>query len=71
MEVGSLIEKYRPQLKALNGSVDLIAGGPPCQGFSIGGARRGHDERNELVFDYLEFLSILVLAILDWSSKVE
>src|SRR5215831_13041165 len=27
--------------------IDLVAGGPPCQPFSIGGARAGHaDDRN-------------------------
>lgn len=41
------------------GSVDLIAGGPPCQGFSV--QRRGsdHDDRNFLVLEFLR----LVLAI--------
>ncbi len=39
------------------GELDLLAGGPPCQGFSL--QRRGErsDPRNELVLRYLEWLS--------------
>jgi DNA (cytosine-5)-methyltransferase 1 len=33
----------------LHGPPDVIAGGPPCQGFSSAGARRSDDERNTLV----------------------
>jgi DNA (cytosine-5)-methyltransferase 1 len=38
------------------GDVDLLAGGPPCQGFSL--QRRGGraDSRNQLVLRYLEWL---------------
>lgn len=38
------------------GECKLLAGGPPCQGFSI--QRRGADEdpRNDLVFQYLRFV---------------
>lgn len=36
---------------------DLVAGGPPCQGFSV--QRRGsdHDSRNELVLDFFRIVS--------------
>lgn len=42
------------------GMVDLVAGGPPCQGFSV--QRRGSDtdDRNNLVADYLRFCSLVM-----------
>ena len=39
--------------------IDLIAGGPPCQGFSHIGKRQLDDPRNSLVFDYLRLISEL------------
>lgn len=32
--------------------LDLLIGGPPCQGFSIIGSRIVHDERNDLFLDF-------------------
>ena len=42
--------------KSLNGIVDVIIGGPPCQGFSV--QRRGSDtdSRNELVREYVRLV---------------
>jgi DNA (cytosine-5)-methyltransferase 1 len=37
--------------------VDLIAGGPPCQGFSFIGKRQYDDPRNSLVYEYLRVIS--------------
>lgn len=34
------------------GEIDAIAGGPPCQGFSMAGRRNVHDPRNSLVFEF-------------------
>jgi len=34
------------------GDVDCVFGGPPCQGFSIGGRRNVVDPRNSLVFEF-------------------
>lgn len=33
--ISTLTRKYRKELEALRGKVDLLAGGPPCQGFSF------------------------------------
>ena len=34
-EINEVLDKYPEQLKSLRGKVDLVAGGPPCQGFSM------------------------------------
>lgn len=38
---------------------DLLAGGPPCQGFSLAGRRSASDERNRLPWQFLRFVSEL------------
>jgi DNA (cytosine-5)-methyltransferase 1 len=37
--------------------IDLIAGGPPCQGFSLAGKRNPDDARNVLPWQFLEVVS--------------
>lgn len=46
-------------LMELRGKVALVAGGPPCQGFSAGGARDGLDERNHLVHRLLQVVELV------------
>jgi DNA (cytosine-5)-methyltransferase 1 len=36
--------------------VDIIVGGPPCQGFSMAGKRESNDPRNSLFMEYVRFL---------------
>lgn len=38
------------------GELDLLAGGPPCQGFSMQGSGKPDDVRNQLVLNYLGWI---------------
>lgn len=50
--------KVRSLLGLKRGELDLIAGGPPCQGFSINAPKRSTDDsRNHLFREYLRFVS--------------
>jgi DNA (cytosine-5)-methyltransferase 1 len=58
-DIHRLIEQRGHSLRTLTGRVDLLAGGPPCQGFSHAGRRRRDDPRNRLFEAYLELVAIL------------
>jgi DNA (cytosine-5)-methyltransferase 1 len=42
-----------------SGEIDLIAGGPPCQGFSLMGKRLIDDPRNQLVFHFFRLVAAI------------
>ncbi|HFE9907330.1 TPA: DNA cytosine methyltransferase [Acinetobacter baumannii] len=47
-------------LSTLNGiSVDVVIGGPPCQGLSLSGPRRLEDPRNQLYLSFIRIVSLL------------
>ena len=49
--------RVREALNLNRGDLDLIAGGPPCQGFSINApSRRADDQRNHLFREFLRFV---------------
>ena len=47
------------ELKRTFGKVDVIVGGPPCQGFSISGKRNPNDPRNRLYLGFVETVAEL------------
>lgn len=56
LDIIEVNKKYKKKLKLLRGKIGLVAGGPPCQGFSMAGERKANDIRNQLVFSYIEFI---------------
>jgi DNA (cytosine-5)-methyltransferase 1 len=50
LEDKTLLARFREQ------EIDLVAGGPPCQGFSLAGRRDPDDARNQLPWEFLEFV---------------
>jgi len=58
-DIKDLLKKKAAELAKLKGTVDLVVGGPPCQGFSTAGRRREGDERNNLVHSYLRLVKIV------------
>jgi len=57
--IKSILRKYPDKLRELSGKVGLVAGGPPCQGFSSAGRRKENDRRNKLVDDYIRFIQLV------------
>lgn len=58
-DINVLMSSYQEQLKTLEGKIQLVAGGPPCQGFSMAGQRKSNDQRNQLVKSYVKFIRII------------
>ncbi|PIA77609.1 DNA (cytosine-5-)-methyltransferase [Gaetbulibacter sp. 4G1] len=59
LDINNVINKYSDNLISLRGNVDLVAGGPPCQGFSMAGRRVESDSRNDLINSYIKFIELV------------
>lgn len=57
--IDELLTQHLGQLKKLEGSVEVLAGGPPCQGFSFAGRRNEADPRNQLFEKYVEVVKAI------------
>lgn len=61
VEIGGDITKVTDErireLRGEIGKIDVIIGGPPCQGFSLSGKRKVDDPRNTLFKHYLRFVN--------------
>ena len=55
------LTKSKRKLKELIGEheIDVIVGGPPCQGFSLSGKRLADDIRNTLFLEYMKMVKLI------------
>lgn len=57
------VSEVMRKLNLRRGDLELLAGCPPCQGFSrmttLNGALRQRDRRNDLIFDFIRFVRVL------------
>src|SRR5262245_45063692 len=58
-DINFFLKNHIHELEKLKGKIDIIAGGPPCQGFSSAGKRIEQDSRNSLVLSYLKFVEVI------------
>jgi DNA (cytosine-5)-methyltransferase 1 len=59
MSVQKLHKEHAAKLRGLKHKVDVLAGGPPCQGFSTFGRRDPEDPRNQLFLTYIEIVKLV------------
>lgn len=55
--IEEVLRDHETDIRRLRGSIDVVAGGPPCQGFSFAGRRKQSDPRNRLFEQYVQFVS--------------
>lgn len=53
------INEHLSELNAFRGLVDVLFGGPPCQGFSVAGKMDPNDARSELMWSFLNAVAIV------------
>jgi DNA (cytosine-5)-methyltransferase 1 len=58
-DIDQVLSNYKTELGKLASQVDLVVGGPPCQGFSVNGKRDEKDKRNKLVDSYVSFVELV------------
>jgi DNA (cytosine-5)-methyltransferase 1 len=64
ISTSDFLENHTDNINAWKGKISLLAGGPPCQGFSMVGRRTHSDPRNSLIEDYIKLVEKLQPRIL-------
>lgn len=57
--IDEVLGRHRAAVSQFADRIDMLVGGPPCQGFSVAGRRDPDDPRNRLVRSYLQLVDLL------------
>lgn len=57
--IDELLDTHHAKLVGLGHEIDLLAGAPPCQGFSFAGKRQESDPRNQLFEKYVQVVDAI------------
>jgi DNA (cytosine-5)-methyltransferase 1 len=57
--IDDFLAEHQDDLEQLRGKIQVIAGGPPCQGFSFAGKRNEADPRNMLFEKYVQVVKAI------------
>lgn len=57
--IDDLLSQHYDHLLRLQGKISVLAGGPPCQGFSFAGRRKEADPRNKLFEKYVQVVDAI------------
>lgn len=52
------INSYMEELSRLE-DIEMVVGGPPCQGFSVAGKMDENDKRSQLIWSYAQVISVI------------
>lgn len=53
------INSFMKEFEKYRNKVDIVFGGPPCQGFSVAGRMDPNDERSKLIWSFLKVVEIV------------
>lgn len=58
-DINKILKSHKKDLFTLRSKIEMVVGGPPCQGFSTAGKRKESDSRNTLIKSYIRFIRIV------------
>ena len=53
------VKQFKEVFAQYSGQIDIVFGGPPCQGFSVAGKMDPNDDRSKLIWEFVDVVRIV------------